>query len=90
MDWNLEKEHENGDVDTKETRIISTYGQDNILCNIVKSTTPHLTENKIIQKFQYVKKTAPSLRNTLSNSKQISLQKKYGKSNPCNLTMQKL
>ena len=63
--------------------MISTYGRDDLLCNITKSITPMLVENKVIDKFQYIKKTASSLKSVLSNSKQIALRNKHGHSVPC-------
>ena len=65
-------------------RVISTFGRDEKLCEIVNSIAPMLVENKITSKIQFVKKTGPSLKGMLSNSKRIALKNKFGYSVPCN------
>ena len=67
----------------KTVKVISTYGKDDILCDITKSIAPMLVENKIMDRFQYIKKTASSLKSTLSNSKQIALRNRHGHSVAC-------
>ena len=67
----LQHQTKTQDQDERIVKVISTYGRDNILCDIVKSVTPMLVENKAITKFQFIKKTASSLKGVLSNSKQI-------------------
>ena len=64
--------------------MVSTYGRDDKLVQIVKYLSPMLVENKIISKIQLVKKTGPSLRGILSNSKKTALKNMYGTSVPCN------
>ena len=64
-------------------KVISTYGKDDVLCDITKSIAPMLVENKIMDRFQYIKKTASSLKSTLSNSKQIALRNRHGYSEAC-------
>lgn len=68
----------------KTIKVISTYGRDKFLCDITKSISPMLLDNKVVSKVQYIKKTAPSLKNMLSNSKRISLNNKHGCSTTCN------
>ena len=64
--------------------VISTFGRDDFLCKIAESVSKTLISNKVVSKFEYTKKTAPSLRNKLCNSKYISLdKKKYGTSTSC-------
>ena len=74
-------------TDTSSTdrviNVISTFGRDDVLCKIAESVSQTLISNKVVSKFEYTKKTAPSLRNKLCNSKYISLDKKYGTSTSC-------
>ena len=68
----------------KTVKVISTHGRDDILCNISKSVSKVLIDNKLVSKFEYIKKTAPSLKNKLCNSKYISLDERCGRSRECN------
>ena len=70
----LGKNQVNPQSTDKIVKVISTYGRDDLLCDITKSVSPMLLENKVVSKFQYIKKTASSLKNMLSNSKCISLK----------------
>ena len=83
LDRNLVMRQNSKEVNNKAICVISTYGNDNKLCNLIKSIVPSLVQHKIIDDVKFVKKTAPSLRNILSNSKHISLKNKYGTSKPC-------
>ena len=78
-------QHRQKDTPPEENivKVISTFGRDNILCDVVKSVTPMLVENKVITKFQHVKRTASSLKGVLSNSKQIALRHRHGPSVAC-------
>ena len=60
-------------------RVVSTYGRDQPLINILENMP-----NKSMFKFNYVKRTASSLHNTLCNSKYASLGPKLGCSRKCN------
>ena len=68
----------------REVRVISTFGRYEKISEIVDSINPMLLENKIITKIHFVKKTGPSLKGMLSNSKRIALKNKFGFSMPCN------
>ena len=59
--------------------VVSTYGRDQPLTNILENIP-----NKAKFKFKYVKRTAPSLRNKLCKSKYHSLGPKLGFSVKCN------
>ena len=80
----LEKTVNDDSSNDKIVNVISTYGRDNYLCEISDSVSKILTENKLVTKFTYTKKTAASLRNKLCNSKYISLNERFGPSVPCN------
>lgn len=80
LTYNQQKEQPND----KTVRCISTHGQNQLLCQLTKTVTPILVDNKIITRFEHVNKTAASLKSMLSNSKHISLKNRYGNSNPCN------
>ena len=77
---NLErkKEQENVDED-KSIMVISTFGADRKLTEITRKIEKHSEEIE----FKYVKKTGPSLRNTLIKSKVSALGQPYGSSLPC-------
>ena len=58
--------------------LISTYGRDTELCEVVKENCDSMGLSVM-----YVKKTGPKLRSKLNNLKYISLGEKYGHSRPC-------
>ena len=62
---------------THNVRIISTYGTDNLLVNCVKDAIPHLQNTNSFKsktvKFNFTKKTAPSVGSKLSILKKMSL-----------------
>ena len=60
-------------------RVISTYGRDDQLVNILKKVDK--MNNKV--NFTYVKKTGPSLHNILVRSKSIALGNTRGITSPC-------
>ena len=79
----LEDKTDNQQNEEKVVRVISTYGRDEQLCNLSKSVSKVLIHNKVVSKFEYVKKTAASLKNKLCNSKYVSLEKRNGPSRKC-------
>ena len=82
----------------EKIRIISTYGSDSDLIDIVKKfepslasspsfsgSTPDLTTAPTQRKlFQYVKRTGSSLRNKLVKVKNLALNKTHGRTQRCN------
>ena len=70
------------DDDDDAVMVISTFGRDRNLVETTKKIEKH-SENL---KFKYVKKTGPSFRNTLVQSKKSSLGKPHGRTMPCNIT----
>ena len=74
----LIKETENITPNENIVRIISTFGCDNILVKTFK-TVESLTPFK----FEFVKKTAPTLFNKLCQPKSLSWNHEYGKPKPC-------
>jgi hypothetical protein len=84
----------------KKIRVISTFGSDSDLVNVVRSfqselsaspsfaSTPDLTSTPNSSKdkglFQLVKRTGASLRSKLVKSKQMALNKGNGRTNCCN------
>ena len=60
-------------------RIISTFGVDKELCKVTESVSGFLPS-----KFQYVKKTGPTLKSMLCKSKHISTGNPKGRTTPCN------
>ena len=66
---------------TEDTSIlgISTYGRDKQLTDTVAC----LEKNCEKLKFKYVKKTAPSLKNLLTNGKLTALGSSFGPTMPC-------
>ena len=79
----LEEKTKNNQKSEKVIKVISTHGRDELLCNISKLASKVLIDNKVVSKFEYVKKTAPSLKNKLCNSKYISLEERNGPSRKC-------
>ena len=80
----LENTRNNDSQTEKVIKVISTFGRDNSLCEIADSVSKVLISNKLVDKFEYTKKTASSLKNKLCNSKYISLNKRYGNTIGCN------
>ena len=59
--------------------VVSTFGRDQKLIEATEKIEKHSEQLK----FKYVKKTGPSLRNTLVKSKKSSLGNPQGKTKPC-------
>ena len=74
-----EKVNNDNKVDKINITVVSTYGRDKPLTNILDNIP-----NKSKFKFKYVKRTAPSLRSKLCKSKYASLGPKLGLSERCN------
>ena len=82
----------------QKIRVISTFGSDSELINVVKKfepqlastpsfsgSTPDLSPAPTNRKlFQYVKRTGSSLRNKLVKVKNIALNKTHSRTQPCN------
>ena len=70
--------------------VVSTFGADETICNIVQNTSKILEASKIFDKseggevYRFIKRVAPSLKTYLCNSRFISLGTKFGKTCPCN------
>ena len=63
-----------------EILVISTYGKDEPLINIMKGAE----DAKTLIIYKYVKNTCPSLRNQLCKTKHICLGPQFGTTKPCN------
>ena len=65
--------------DDDAVMVVSTFGRDRELVD----TTKKIQRHSETLKFKYIKKTGPSLRNTLVKSKKGSLGNPQGKTEPC-------
>ena len=79
MERSLGKKTKKDETDDDCILVVSTYGRDGKLMKALKSIQKK-SENI---SFRFVKKTVPSLRNTLVKSKKASLGDPYGKTMPC-------
>ena len=74
----LQKGTVNDTVDDNVIRVISTFGNDNILVKTLKSV-----ERLTPFRFQFIKKTAPTLNQKLCHPKALSWDNNYGKPRLC-------
>ena len=75
----LEKRHRDANESDNTIRVISTYGRDEELVNILQSADKLNDEVN----FSYVKRTAPSLQNILVKPKNVCLGNARGKTSCC-------
>ena len=75
----LEKRNKDPSATDDKLLVISTYGRDRQLTNVMQD----LEKNCEKLSFRYVKKTAPSLRNILTKSKNTALGPPFGNTVPC-------
>jgi hypothetical protein len=75
--------------DDNKIRVVSTFGADQPLTDILNTNSLILSSSKIFSKtktdqpFQFIKKVAPSLKSTLVNSFRICVGSRFGKTTPC-------
>ena len=77
------------DNNDNKIRVVSTFGADEPLTEVLKNNSKLLLASKTFAKvktnqpFQFIKKVAPSLKSSFANSFRICVGPRFGKTEPC-------